>query len=321
MEDKITERKELNLKKIADLKQVLSTSGELCKQQDLCIYATGSYGRLEAGETSDIDLFFLAKNGQKPISRISKTLIDADIISKCRAMGFPEFSGDGEYLEVHDISNIHKELGGRKDDYYNYFTARILLLLESRPVYNEELYYSMLQETVDKYYTDFDKHELEFKPIFLVNDVIRFWRTLCLNYEHNRHIKLGNDSLVKEDIDIKNIKLKFSRKLTCFSFLISVLYADKVLASTDILDIIKNTPMERIQMLADKNIDNKHFSEIISLYSWFLDVFQVEKPQLIEWIKIPANRSEAFQKAELFAKAIFEVMMLSNRSNLQFFVA
>jgi len=168
MTNQIIAKKEFSATRINQLKEKLSASKSLCKQQGLCIYTTGSYGRLEAGETSDIDLFFLKSNKDESVSKIDKTLTDADIIISCREMDFPEFSGDGEYLEIHDVYSMHKELGGRYDDYHNYFTARILLLLESKPLYNEELYYSLVRDIINKYYTDFDKHESEFEPIFLL---------------------------------------------------------------------------------------------------------------------------------------------------------
>ena len=101
----------------------ISESNELKSQADYCIYTTGSYGRLEACEYSDLDLFFLTDNERTNFSKISKTLIDADIINACRAMKLPEFSGDGEYLEVHNIHDIYKEIGSREDDYRNFFTA------------------------------------------------------------------------------------------------------------------------------------------------------------------------------------------------------
>jgi hypothetical protein len=323
MTEQIVDKKKFSASRIGQLKEKLSSSENLSKQQDLCIYATGSYGRLEAGTTSDIDLFFLKKSDDGGITKISKILIDANIIESCRGMGFPEFSGDGEYLEIHDVNDMHKELGGRNDDYYNYFTARILLLLESKPIYNEELYYSLVKDIINKYYTDFEKHESEFEPIFLVNDVIRFWRTLCLNYEHKRHEKIKNKTLVKEKSDIKNIKLKFSRKLTCFSFLISVLYStNKVLSQSDVLEIIKMTPMERIEKIAKENLENKQFSDIMQLYSWFLENFQIEEDKLLIWIKNSDNRAQAFIKAGEFGKAIFDVMIsANNHARLQFFLA
>ncbi len=192
------------------------------KDNFLCIYTTGSYGRNEASENSDLDLFFLDSNEEKFTSNIDKTLINADVIKICRLMGFPEFSKDGGYLTIHNIGEIKNELGSPNDDYYNYFTARMLLLLESKPIYNDELHLSCLTQIIKPYYVDFHDHSQSFKPIFLTNDIIRFWKTLCLNYEHRRKRKLDDNTEEKIVTHSKNIKLQFSRKLTCFSFILQL---------------------------------------------------------------------------------------------------
>jgi len=45
------------------------------------------------------------------------------------------FSNDGEFLRILYLEDMLEQLGGREDDYLNYFTARMLLLLESKPLY------------------------------------------------------------------------------------------------------------------------------------------------------------------------------------------
>ncbi len=101
-------------------------------------------------------------------------------------MGFPTFSGDGKYLEVLSVSEMEAVLGSPRDDSLNAFTARMLLLLESQPLDYEELYETLLKRIIGFYYRDFPDHEAEFVPVFLLNDILRFWRTLTLNYEHHR---------------------------------------------------------------------------------------------------------------------------------------
>lgn len=327
----INQKATYSLERLKTFKGHLSKSSDLKAQSDFCIYTTGSYGRLEACEHSDLDLFFLSDNDQTKLSKISKTLIDADIINACREMGLPEFSGDGEYLEVHNIKDIYSELGSRKDDYNNFFTARMLLLLESRAIHNQEFYDIMLHTTLGKYYKDFHEHEKNFKPVFLVNDVIRFWRTMCLNYEHNRNRKFsgsGLAKLTKEEIEIKktelhikNLKLKFSRKLTCYSFLLSVLCKDKVLKQDDILEIIKQTPLQRLESLSANTKMKADVEKLISLYFWFLEKTQIDKKKLYTWIANENNRDKAFDKSREFARTIFKLMIeTDNKDNLMYFV-
>ena len=88
------------------------------------IYTTGSYGRGESAESSDIDLFMV--DVAEPAGRlgnIDQTLLRADLIRACRTLEFPEFSGDGRYLVVHPFDNMLDALGGQQDDAANFFTA------------------------------------------------------------------------------------------------------------------------------------------------------------------------------------------------------
>jgi len=174
---------------------------------NICIYATGSFGRLEASEHSDLDLFFVQTSDEAadPIGRIDKTLVDADVIRLAREQGFPEFSRDGEFLEVHQLGAILAHLGGQEDDFRNYFTARLLLLLESRSVYADPVYGRALKRLVEAYYRDYQDHEMDFRPVFLANDIVRFWKTLCLNYEHRRN-RPTDDQFTRAKSHLKNLQ-------------------------------------------------------------------------------------------------------------------
>jgi predicted nucleotidyltransferase len=112
-----------------------------------CIYVTGSYARLEAGEFSDIDLFFLTSETRAPgeSHKLRETAFFSDIIRLCDELQFPPFSNDGEYLTLLKMQDMLEGLGGREDDYHNHFTARMLLLLESQPLLNEAIYRNMLE--------------------------------------------------------------------------------------------------------------------------------------------------------------------------------
>src|SRR5215813_9722250 len=129
-------RNEFCARRLADLRERVAKVEALKKAPKLSIYVTGSYGRLEASEHSDLDLFFISA-GEKPGGRITKTLIDAELIKIIKDMGFPPFSNSGQYLGIHSLTEMLETLGGREDDFKNFFTARLLLLLESRPVFDD----------------------------------------------------------------------------------------------------------------------------------------------------------------------------------------
>lgn len=288
------------------------------KDNSLCIYTTGSYGRLEASENSDLDLFFLDSNSQKITSNIDKTLINAEVIKICRSMKLPEFSKDGGYLTIHKIDDIKNELGSPSDDYYNYFTARMLLLLESKPIYNEELHVSCLNQIINPYYVDFHDHSKSFKPIFLTNDIIRFWKTLCLNYEHRRKLKAGEEENGSKNVThSKNLKLQFSRKLTCFSFILQLANFKGTIVEKDILDIALLTPLERIQRLkAENSTIEPLVQKIIDSYNWFLDRTQIPSKEMLEWISDKNLRNEAFNRSSEFGDNLLELLKAVDNQNI-----
>ena len=184
----------------------------------VCVYATGSVARGEANAHSDLDIFILdaydEQLGELPFPEVKATLLRADLIRAGESAGFPPFSGDGIYLETHTVSKLVVSMGGRKDDVTNAFTARMLLILESRAILNHAAHELAKNRIVDSYWRDFADHTTSFSPVFLVNDIMRYWKTVCVNYEADRTAgaPTGVDGLTwKNRSRLRNVKLKFSR--------------------------------------------------------------------------------------------------------------
>jgi hypothetical protein len=114
---------------------------------------------------------------------LEEILIKADLIEVTRELGIPEFSGDGRYLAAYSVHDFTKTLGTPEDDVTNTFTARLLLLLESRPLVEETVYREIIEEVTAAYWRDYEDHKSTFMPAFFANDVLRLWRTFCVNYE------------------------------------------------------------------------------------------------------------------------------------------
>jgi predicted nucleotidyltransferase len=301
----VEERKKYSLERISQIRDGIKSIPELKENGDLCIYVTGSYGRLEANEYSDLDLFFINKGSLKTnrVSNINKTLIDARLINLTRDLNFPEFSGDGEYLKIHYLNDMKDDLGSPLDDFSNLFTARLLLLLESRPLYNEGVYNDALKDVVGTYFRDYHDHHSDFKPIFLVNDIIRYWKTLCLNYEHKRNRK-EEEPAKKLSNHVKNLKLKFSRLNICFSMIYAVSQKRSSISTDDVFDLCKKTPIDRFEA-APNDLDYK---KLIESYTWFLKTTNQSKDDLMKWLGSEENRLEAFKTAKVFGNSIFDLI-------------
>ena len=305
----LSQRKEWSLCKLTSFKTEVASLDDINTHTDLCIYVTGSFGRLEASSESDLDLFFIKAGTQadEPMSHIDKTLMDASLIQACRRMNFPEFSGDGKYLEIHHLQDITKNLGGRSDDFDNSFTARLLLLLESLPVYNDALYDDFIQEITKAYFRDYPDHENNFRPTFLVNDIIRFWKTLCLNYEHSRN-EPNRDEVEIRKSQLKNLKLKFSRMLTCFSLVIPLAVPRTSMEPETCVALMQERPLERLRIVAENSGHSELWDTLAEDYGWFLNLTGQPQDDVLDWVGSSDNRIQAFGRARQFGDRMYSLL-------------
>ena len=154
-----------------------------------------------------MDLFFLATGSDLSFVSEKQTefrdLLEADLNLKLPA-------SNGVFENPLPVEKIC-EIGGLTDDNET-LTRRMLLLLEGEWVFNESAFYDVRNGLLKKY--------LHYRPeedkicMFLLNDVIRYWRTICIDLEHKVYAH-------NKARDIRLIKLRFSRML---------LYASGVLA-------------------------------------------------------------------------------------------
>ncbi|MDP8240146.1 MAG: nucleotidyltransferase domain-containing protein [Candidatus Hatepunaea meridiana] len=307
--DIIEERKTNCHSKIVEIKEQISVFETISNLSSLSIYVTGSYGRLEASEHSDLDVFFIHEGSEKNdrVSNIEKTLLDAELIKMCREMEFPELSGDARYLNIHYLDDLLDNLGSPADDYKNYFTARMLLILESICIHNKDTYIEIVKKIMESYYRDYHDHETDFIPVFLVNDIIRFWKTLCLNYEHKRN-REQKDENEKNKAHLKNLKLKFSRLMTCFSMVLLLSKNQEVIEPSDLMTYIEMSPLERLQIISNTISRKELYLEIIGEYEWFLKKTGYEKNEVLKWISIRNNRDEAFEHARDFGIHFYKLL-------------
>jgi hypothetical protein len=276
----------------------------------LCIYATGSLARLEANRWSDLDAFFFlsGSSDKRPLSRIRDVKILNAVVETAYSHGFPDFSNDGEYLKFLHIDDVVKHIGGREDDYHNALTARMLLILESQYLYNSRLYEAFREQVIERYFVDFHRHNSDFKPIFLLNDVLRFWRTLCLNYEHGREWR-SKDPEKRAKGHLSNLKLRFSRLTICYSFIAKLLVYGKNITKEQVVEVARMTPLDRLQALAEGNLSRgAEVATLLREYDWFLDVVSHPKSDVLEWISDTDARNKAFAHSIEYINAMFRLV-------------
>jgi hypothetical protein len=87
-----------------------------------------------------------------------------------------------------------------------------LLLLESRAIGNPDAYDRVIKNILGRYLDDdisfLSRSGREYKvPRFLLNDIVRYWRTMCVDYATKHRERQG------EKWAVRNAKLRLSRKL------------------------------------------------------------------------------------------------------------
>lgn len=287
-----------------------------------CVYATGSYGRGEASKYSDLDLFIVGKKNGKPgqdgkegslLSRLDDIRIKADLIEATREMGIQEFSGDGRYLVHYSVHELIKTLGKAEDDALNTFTARLLLLLESRPLLEPSVYKDVIEEVVAAYWRDYEDHKSDFVPAFLANDILRLWRTFCVNYEANTSTEPSEANAKRK---LKNYKLKHSRLLTCYSallYLLVVFARNNTVSPDDTLAMIGLAPTKRLEwMLSQPSLVAAHaaINKTLDQYDYFLATTNAPEEELIKRFLDRETSKEYMVAANAFGESIFDVLNL-----------
>jgi predicted nucleotidyltransferase len=307
-------RREQTDARFQQIKAPLEKAAQLAEGK-ACVYATGSFGRGEATLFSDLDLFIVgrSKEGKPALSKLDETCIKADLINVTRTLNIPEFSGDGAYLDSYEITKLVGALGKRQDDADNTFTARLLLLLESRSLIGEEVYNDAIDNVIAAYWRDFEDHKDEFIPAFLSNDILRLWRTFCVNYEANTRTESSDEKAKRK---LKNYKLKHSRLLTCYSALIYLLGLYRLrntVTPPDAHEMVKMRPTERLEyLLQEKSFASAHekIRELMACYEKFLERTNVKETILIEQFLDRDRSKEFLVQVNEFGDLVFEVLQL-----------
>lgn len=176
-------------------------------QVDLVVGVNGSYARREATSGSDLDLFFLFENNLEAAANASN-----EFTPRLQALGFRSPSSGGVFEDPLSISDLLNNIGGREDS-NDTITRRMLLLLEGDWIYNRSAFDSKREKIVAAYVPEtLRKDQI---CLFLLNDMIRYWRTICVDFEYK--IKAGDKAKA-----IRLIKLRFSRMLLYFAGVVAV---------------------------------------------------------------------------------------------------
>jgi predicted nucleotidyltransferase len=274
-------------------KERLTAAFKDLHMEDTSTVVFGSIARDDVTSGSDIDWTLLIDGLANP--RHLDTALEIE--NALRNLGVKPPGQEGTFGGLAFSHDIIHNIGGEDDTNKN-TTQRVLLLLESSPVGLRDAYDRVIRQVLNRYIIEdwgwiYDKVKV---PRFLLNDIVRYWRTIAVDFGYKRKQRQGKGWA------LRTIKLRMSRKLTyasgllaCFSCYLDphlqneikdtttrdsnrthpvVLYLSKLMGQTPI-DIFSNTIL-----MYDKTkpeILYKSAKKVIDSYDQFISLIDNEE--------------------------------------------
>jgi len=204
---------------LADLSAALHAAVPLgTEPAPLDIVVFGSIARREATTKSDLDYLLIA-HGLPSSPRLSRELLKATD-EFLAANGIPRPGGTGMFGTIVSAPDLVERIGLEHDTNMSH-SRRVLLLEESESVYQPELLADLKTKTVHRYLIDYEDHPKAGPPRFLINDLVRYWSTLAVDYQAKRWENEGRYSA--DGWGLRYLKFLISRRITYAASLVSLL--------------------------------------------------------------------------------------------------
>jgi hypothetical protein len=242
------------------------------------IVTCGSYARREASLESDIDFFVITQQHPPSDEQLTgrATLAWEESVKNAINGIVPiEPAGDGAFSKVEFRETMLQNIGGDSDNNQK-ITRRMLFLLEGEWLCNGDGLRAVRRQILERYVGDgMTDHQL---ALFLLNDIIRYYRTMAVDYE----FKTAEGASPKP-WGIRNIKLVFSRKFLYASGLFSVAMTvdrareEKIALLEHLFDLPVIDRM--VEMCGRSNVES-----VLESYNYFLE--KLEKSDVRERLKV-----------------------------------
>jgi hypothetical protein len=329
---------------ISDLNNLLGNElGKNFASEDANLVVFGSLARGEwIDYVSDLDWTYLVDGQARPEHlQVSQEIKEALREEFRKPLHKPSFrANDKEYRfgepgptgTFGNLTFSHQlvhQIGGQDDTNKN-TTQRILLLLESAPVGMKGAHDRVVRAIIKRYLDEqphmVSRNEPRFKvPRFLLNDIVRFWRTMAVDFASKQRDRGG------EGWGLRNAKLRMSRKLifasgllTCFSCNLDPNLQSKIstenrdinLAHLEnhVWDYVQQTPLDIVALSINKNGVSRDVAvQLFSAYDKFLEIMaDPQKREHLKNLRAEQSRTDPVFKevttvSDRFADAVHEI--------------
>lgn len=188
------------------------------------VVAFGSLARREMTAASDFDYLVINYSLDPAPGAARRVLQAADELR--HVLAYPEQAGDLEAIAVRppgttglfgrivSASDMVERIGLEEDTNHSH-TRRVLILEESVSLFDPNLHARLLSSIIDRYLAD-RAVGADSVPRFLLNDLVRYWRTLAVDYQ-------AKSIADRSAYSLRYLKLIISRKLTFAASLVPLL--------------------------------------------------------------------------------------------------
>ena len=219
----------------------------------------GSWGRSEVTSESDHDFMVLFEGSSREDARPTIDAV-AELLGG-RAPGSEEIFGRQVWL-----NDLRGKIGRDEDSNAN-LTRRMLLVLESVPVCGDETHARALSGLLAGY---LEANAKDYRPPrFLLNDLIRYWRTIAVDFESKMRQRKG------EGWGLRNAKLRLSRKALFAGGLLPVLECYRYTSDEMAAYLGERMSVPPLDRIADVFIDHRELDgglRSLSAYDEFLGI-------------------------------------------------
>jgi hypothetical protein len=321
---------------------LIENVGEKFASEDANLIVFGSMARSEWIDwLSDLDWTFLIDGQCKPLHfQIAQDIREA-MKKECRTINgsseyrFAEPGPTGTFGNMAFSHHLIHLIGGQEDSNKN-TTQRILLLLESVPIGAKGVHHRVLKEIIQRYLDEepnlLTRDDSQFKvPRFLLNDIVRFWRTMAVDFASKQRDRGG------QGWGLRNTKLRMSRKLifvagllTCFSCHLNQTLQSKISTEQGDTRSARNfnlaqlqehillrsceTPLDAVAAaISEHRIDSSVAKDVFSAYDEFLSTIgDRQKRSKLKQLRADDSRTDPLFKevhnfSQRFSRALTEI--------------